>query len=205
MNRTPRSASRRASRQLEANEPSAPSTPYSVEHVRRLVGDVHQLRHARLHAEGQFVLRDARGDLGIVDDVVAHARSSAATASTTSPLLVRRHARRVADVVHRVAGRVELARPDERLGRKPLCHCRDGDRLRIAAAACWSSTTKPGRLLASLPRPYVIHEPMLGRPEIDVPVFMKVWAGSWLICSVCIERTMQMSSAIAADVRQIVR
>ncbi len=29
-----------------------------------------------------------------------------------------------------------------------------------------------------------------------MPVFMNVWAGSWLICSVCIERTMQMSSAI---------
>ena len=31
---------------------------------------------------------------------------------------------------------------------------------------------------------------------------MNVWAGSWLICSVCIERTMQMSSAIDADVRE---
>ena len=43
---------------------------------------------------------------------------------------------------------------------------------------------------------------MLGRPEIVEPVFMNVWAGSWLICSVFIERTMQMSSAIAADVRE---
>jgi hypothetical protein len=39
---------------------------------------------------------------------------------------------------------------------------------------------------------------MLGRPEIDVPVFMTVWAGSWLIWSVCIERMMQISSAILA-------
>src|SRR5678809_683493 len=38
---------------------------------------------------------------------------------------------------------------------------------------------------------------MLGRPEIVVPVFMNVWAGSWLIASVTIERTMQMSSAMA--------
>ena len=37
---------------------------------------------------------------------------------------------------------------------------------------------------------------MLGRPEMVVPVFMNVWAGSWLIASVCIERMMQMSSAI---------
>ena len=29
-----------------------------------------------------------------------------------------------------------------------------------------------------------------------MPVFMKVWAGSWLICSVCSERTMQISSAM---------
>src|SRR4030095_12075886 len=36
---------------------------------------------------------------------------------------------------------------------------------------------------------------MLDRPEIVVPVFMKVWAGSWLIASVTIERTMQISSA----------
>ena len=33
--------------------------------------------------------------------------------------------------------------------------------------------------------PYQIQDPAAGRPEIWVPVFMKVWAGSWLICSVC--------------------
>ena len=37
---------------------------------------------------------------------------------------------------------------------------------------------------------------MLGRPEMVVPVFMNVWAGSWLIASVRMERMMQMSSAI---------
>ena len=73
MNRTPRSASRRASRQLAANEPSAPLHAVQVEHVLRLVGDVHQLRHARLHAEGQLVLGDARGDLRVLLDGVAHA------------------------------------------------------------------------------------------------------------------------------------
>lgn len=35
-------------------------------------------------------------------------------------------------------------------------------------------TTKPGRFSASLPKPYHSHEPMLGRPEIVLPVFMKV-------------------------------
>ena len=43
---------------------------------------------------------------------------------------------------------------------------------------------------------------MLGRPEMVVPVFMKVWAGSWLIASVSIERTMQISSATLAEVRE---
>ena len=36
---------------------------------------------------------------------------------------------------------------------------------------------------------------MLGRPEMVVPVFMNVWAGSWLIASVVSERMMQISSA----------
>ena len=35
-----------------------------------------------------------------------------------------------------------------------------------------------------------------------MPVFMNVWAGSWLIASVVIERTMQISSATRADVRE---
>jgi hypothetical protein len=37
---------------------------------------------------------------------------------------------------------------------------------------------------------------MLGRPFTIDPAFMNAWAGSWLICSVCSERMMQMSSAI---------
>ena len=44
--------------------------------------------------------------------------------------------------------------------------------------------------------PYQIQEPAEGRPEICVPVFMNVCAGSWLICSVCIERTTAISSAM---------
>ena len=39
---------------------------------------------------------------------------------------------------------------------------------------------------------------MLGRPLMIEPLFMNAWAGSWLICSVCIERMMQMSSAMPA-------
>ena len=43
---------------------------------------------------------------------------------------------------------------------------------------------------------------MLGRPEMVVPVFMKVCAGSWLIASVTIERMMQISSATAPMLRE---
>src|SRR2546423_12155224 len=87
--------------------------------------------------------------------------------------------------------------PANLLGRKPLDHWRE------AIGCCWPAlpvevrTTKPGRLSHSAPRPYQTHEPMLGRPEIVVPVFMKVWAGSWLMASVTIERMMQISSATA--------
>ena len=39
---------------------------------------------------------------------------------------------------------------------------------------------------------------MLGRPGREVPVLNTVCAGSWLIWSVCIERTTQISSATEA-------
>ena len=39
---------------------------------------------------------------------------------------------------------------------------------------------------------------MLGRPLMIEPVFMNACAVSWLICSVCIERITQRSSAIPA-------
>ena len=57
------------------------------------------------------------------------------------------------------------------------------------------STTKPGNSSASLPRPYVSHAPMLGRPGMVEPVLKKQCAGSWLIASVVIERMNAMSSA----------
>src|SRR3954469_12009654 len=81
------------------------------------------------------------------------------------------------------------------LGRKPLLHWRD------AIGCCWPAlpvdvrTTNPGRLSHSAPRPYHTHDPIDGRPEIVVPVFMNVCAGSWLIASVVIERMMQGSAA----------
>ena len=35
---------------------------------------------------------------------------------------------------------------------------------------------------------------MLGRPAICEPVFMNMWAGSWLMASLVMERTQQISS-----------
>src|SRR5947209_8726315 len=79
------------------------------------------------------------------------------------------------------------------LGRMPADHCR-------AAMGCiWPplpediSTTNPGKLSVSAPSPYNTHDPMLGRPVMIEPVFITVCAGSWLICSVNIDRTMQTS------------
>ena len=45
---------------------------------------------------------------------------------------------------------------------------------------------------------FAIGDVIEGRPEIAVPVFMNVCAGSWLICSVNIELMIQISSAILA-------
>ena len=44
--------------------------PVQIQHVLRFVCEVHQLGDAGLHLEGEFVLADPRGDLGIVHRVV---------------------------------------------------------------------------------------------------------------------------------------
>src|SRR5258708_35446797 len=84
--------------------------------------------------------------------------------------------------------------PANLLGRKPLDHCRDAIGCFCPAAPVEVRTTKPGRLSHSAPSPYQTHDPIDGRPEMVVPVFMNVCAGSWLIASVVIERMMQRSS-----------
>ena len=66
MNRTPRSASRRARRQLQANEPSPGLAPYRSSVACDSSREIHQLGHARLHPERHLVLGHARVDLGVV-------------------------------------------------------------------------------------------------------------------------------------------
>ena len=89
--------------------------------------------------------------------------------------------------------------PWNRLGSRPECHCRLAIGWRCPNRPVLTITTNPGRFWASVPSPYHSQLPAAGRPEIIEPVFMNVWAGSWLIASVCIERTIAIRSAIRAE------
>ena len=66
------------------------------------------------------------------------------------------------------------------------------------AASLLTSTTNAGRSRFMLPSPYAAHAPIAGRPLSWWPVQKNVIAGSWLIASVCSERTTHSSSAILA-------
>src|ERR1700757_3899918 len=56
------------------------------------------------------------------------------------------------------------------------------------------NTTKLGRFLFCVPSPYVIHDPIDGRPATFAPVFIMIIAGSCFGISVYTDRTTQMSS-----------
>ena len=149
MNRTPRSASRRASRQLAAKEPSPGWQPYSSSVLASSPRDVHQLRHAGLHLKRHLVLRDARGDLGIV-----HQRLVLPVQRVD-----RRPRRPPAARAKRPPGWTDTApdRPCAQLhaliptGQKPAAHCRAAIGWFCPPLAQRVSTTKPGRFSASLP------------------------------------------------------
>src|SRR5437016_1999339 len=57
---------------------------------------------------------------------------------------------------------------------------------------------KPGRFWFTVPRPYVSHEPMLGRTSRASPQFISSSDGSWFGTSAYIERMTQMSSMLSA-------
>jgi hypothetical protein len=59
-------------------------------------------------------------------------------------------------------------------------------------------TTKPGRFWFSVPSPYVIHEPTLGRICRASPQFISRSDGSWLGTSAFIERITHRSSTCCA-------
>ena len=76
-NRTPRSAIRRASRQLRAYPPSVALWPVSSNAVAASVSfdslrQVGQLGHAALHAERHLVLGDARVDFRVAEGLLGH-------------------------------------------------------------------------------------------------------------------------------------
>ena len=60
--------------------------PVQIQNVLRFVRQIHQLGHRRLHAEGQFVLRDARFDLGIAESLDCQPVQRLATRRMTSRL-----------------------------------------------------------------------------------------------------------------------
>ena len=125
------------------------SVPYSSWTAAGSRGDVGQLGHARLHAEGQLVGLDARHDLrvaGVLDAALVQ--------------LAQRVERVAAGLARdRPAGRPGTApgprrcaapRPGRTVGRKPL-----PQQLLPPSGSFWpeTSTTKPGRSRFSLPRP----------------------------------------------------
>ena len=57
---------------------------------------------------------------------------------------------------------------------------------------------KPGRFRFSVPNPYVTQEPIEGRPNRVVPVFIIITDGPWLGMSVMVDRTWQNSSIVSA-------
>src|SRR5260221_4008407 len=82
-------------------------------------------------------------------------------------------------VMYCTGSRTELKRPPEtRLGRPRADHGRAAMGCICPPFPCETRTTKPGRLSASAPSPYSTHDPMLGRPVMIEPLFMKVCAGS---------------------------
>jgi hypothetical protein len=172
MNRTPRSASRRASRQLAANVRRRPWCRTSPRCV-RLVRQVHELRHAGLHAERHLVLADARRDFRVVDRVAAYIRFMARTASTTPRCRESSRRRRIAHVVHRIAGGVEL-HPLVLAGQETAVPLARGDRLRLSPAFGGQHDKTRKVCPSRCPARRASRSPCSAGPEIDVPVFMNV-------------------------------
>jgi hypothetical protein len=98
----------------------------------RLVGRVHQLRHAGLHAEGHLVLSDAGGDLGMVDRLAMPAAQLLHRIDDVA-LLALVHARGRPDVQHGIALGME-GHALEAAGQEPAVPLTRRDRLALSAA-----------------------------------------------------------------------
>ena len=206
MNRTPRSASRRASRQLAANVPRlARLGAVQLEDVRRLARRRSVSSGTRrLHAVGHLVLRDARGDLRIADCLRACSWLSAPRSSSICAARRRVDARRDSTGTAPDRRPSGTSRPDtstaesrcptagrtaaDRLGLPDALRDHRDERRQVAGSRCPGRTTATSRCS--------------GRPASCAPVWKNVIAGSWLIASVCIDLMKHSSSATLRRVRQ---
>ena len=111
----------------------------------------------------------------------------------TSPCWLARHAGRIPEIQHRVA----FARGDTRPGtgweetRSPLP---GGDRLVLSSSSQRGQDDEAGQVLRFGAQSVNHPGTHAGRPAICEPVFMNMCAGSWLMASVVMDRTRQISS-----------
>ena len=112
-----------------------------------LLGDVHHLRHASLHAEGQFVLGDARQRFRVAQARGLHLVQVAQRVERLAAQLAV-HARRIGHIQHRIALASGTARPET-----PTAESRCPNEF-LPPFGCTPleiSTTKPGRFSFSVP------------------------------------------------------
>src|SRR4051812_40545810 len=176
MNLTPRSANRRANKQFDANDPSPGLHPYKSKIV-----------------SGSWLIVINSGTLACILNAISYCAmrvdiSGSSTTASNFPLIAF-----TALITSCCCSRVtpggfpkyKTGSPFPRrftpwnlLGKNPLDHC--------LAAIGWFCpplpndviTTNPGKSSDSLPSPYTVQDPMLGRPAICDPVFMNMCAGS---------------------------
>ena len=95
----------------EAVVREAPLPPHvravHLQHLRRLLAEVSEFRHARLHPVGHLVLGDARGDLRVAELAQAELVHAGQVVEDRPPALAA-HAVGVRQVQHRVAAAAEL-------------------------------------------------------------------------------------------------
>ena len=191
--RTPRSSSRRASRQVLANDGLPGSAPY----ISRMCC-------------GSWPMSITSGALGcmrkaISNELIRVAISGSPTSSSRSWLSlldgVERvalelgvDAARVGEIQDRIAAGAEL---DALVDRRQKAAAPVG----VAAAGpllAGAEDDEAGQVLRLAAQAVATQAPMLGRPKICEPVFIKICPGAWLNASVTIDLTMAMSSTTVA-------
>ena len=138
--------------------------------------EVDRLRSGRLHAVGQLVALDPRRQLGLGGESIVVKLVGLVQESQLRPLAIVASFRAAARGRRSVGPRGEGAYP----GKSPAEMRRPSSPRGPWGARGPSGsliTTNPGRFSASLPRPYVTHEPTHGKPMRGIPVFIMNRAG----------------------------